>query len=352
MISSAAFTQFPVAGFELEDPTFLDETVANYDVFFTAEMHWRKENNPRKMAMVNYLAGKNSIDVIVVERSYVFGHWINHYLESGDSLLLKEFLEIDNFFSTRNGVVQEDEYMFYTWLRKFNQKNGLEIRVVGIDLAAFWHGKPQLWSFLKFMELDTSLAELYSSKIPLTQGLLDKNTVSVRSMRQWFEEVKEISAQEDATASNFHFFLLNLEQSIPWIKAKDLNYRESQIARNFLQYIQAGEKVYGQYGLSHIALENGERIGFDTFASVLNKTERYMNKILSIGLVCIGCDPDSKKDKGDFPGPDIFHHFLTQADFDRLKPDFLKLPPNTFVDFRGSDEEIQKYSQLVLVEFD
>lgn len=352
MISVTAFSQVPIEDFALDNPAFLDETVANYDVFFTAEMHWRKENNPRKMAMIKYLASKNSIDVIVVERSFDFGYWVNHYLETGDSLLLKEFLEKDNFYSTRKGVVLEDEYTFYTWLRNFNHENDLKIRVIGIDLAAFWRGKPLLWSFLTFMEMGSSLAERYGALIPRTQDLLEKNNVSVRAMRKWFNEVNAINNQIDVIDSNFQCFLLNLEQSIPWIKGNELNYRDSQIAKNFLRYVKGGEKVYGQYGLTHVALENGERIGFDTFASVLNSNERYRNKILSVGLICIGCDPDTKEDSGDFPGPDIFHHFLTQADFDRLKSEFMKLPQNTFMDLRGTDEEIKNYCQLLLVQFD
>ena len=84
LYASALFSQFPTEGYSQDNPTFLDSTVADYDVFLIAEMHCHKENSPRKKKMIEYLAGNNSIDVIVVERSYYFGHWTNHFLDTGE----------------------------------------------------------------------------------------------------------------------------------------------------------------------------------------------------------------------------------------------------------------------------
>jgi hypothetical protein len=105
VLSPNLSAQDSLDAYNLDSPTFLDATVDNYDVFFTAEMHWRKENIPRKKRMIEYLASQNPIDLIAVERSYDFGHWVNYFLETGDSLFLKEFLNVDDFFSKRSGVV-------------------------------------------------------------------------------------------------------------------------------------------------------------------------------------------------------------------------------------------------------
>jgi len=41
--------------------------------------------------------------------------------------------------------------------------------------------------------------------------------------------------------------------------------------------------------------------------------------------------------------------FLTKEEFERLTPEFKKLPTNTFVDLRNTNEEIKKYVQLLLI---
>lgn len=350
-ISPLAYCQFEVEGHLLENPNFLDATVDDYDVFLMAEMHFRPENTHIRKKMIEYLAEQNSIDVIVVERSFDFGYWVTHYLETGDSLLLKEFLTADDFFSTRNGVVVEDEYAFYTWLRQFNLDNNLSIEVVGIDLQAFWDDEPILWSFFKFIEQHPQLIEPLASSIQKAKKLQEQKNISTGNMLKWFGNLEADVLESNIQDTVFLNFVYNLKQSIPWARNNDINYRDAEIASNFLRYIAPGQKVFGTYGLTHVALKNGERIGWDTFASVLNGHERLAGKILSVGLICMGCDPDTKEDAGDFPGPDIFHHFLIQDDFNRLESAFRKLPHNTFVDLRDTDELFREYCQLLLVQY-
>ena len=97
-LSFSVFAQYPAEGYSLNNPTFLDSTIANYNVFFTGEMHWAKENVNRQKKMIEYLSSKNSLDKIITERSYAFGHWINHFITTGDSLFLKKLLK-DDYYS-------------------------------------------------------------------------------------------------------------------------------------------------------------------------------------------------------------------------------------------------------------
>lgn len=171
-------------------------------------------------------------------------------------------------------------------------------------------------------------------------------------MVQWVRELENTTRSLDRKDTDFKSYIFNLGQSIPWTWKMDLNYRDGEIASNFKKYIDHGLKVYGQFGMTHVALESGGRVKWKTFGSLLNQDEYYKGKILSIGLVCIGCDPDTPEDSGGEPGPDAFRHFLTQDDFNRLKPEFLKLPTGTLIDLRNTEEKIKDYCQLLLVEFD
>ena len=352
LINFISLAQSLSSAYTLDNPSFLNGTITDYDVFLTAEMHWRKENNPRKKKMIEYLASRNSIDVIVVERSCDFGHWVNYFLETGDSLFLKEYLRKENFFSTKHGVVYEDEYAFYTWLRDFSVKHDRDIKVVGIDIVPFRFGDYVLWSFLKYIEQNPDLQNGIEASVEGATELSRKKNISTGAMLKWYRYLERRSANLKIDDADFVNFLYNMKQSVPLARKMDNNYRDGQIAANFLKYISKGQKVYGQYGLGHVALKNGDRTGWDTFASVLNKDDYYTDKILSIGLICFGCDADTRKDPGEVPGSDIFQYFLTQEEFDRLKPEFEKLPNNTFVDLRNTNEKIKDYCQLLLVEFD
>jgi hypothetical protein len=332
-------------GYSLENPTFLDETVSNYDVFFMEEMHWRKENINKKKKMINYLSSKNSLDVIVVERSYAFGHWINYYLETGDTLLLKEFLLLDNFLTTKKGVVYEDEYSFYKWLRNFNIENNKTIKVIGIDMAALWEGELTLWSFLKFTDQDLDLHKKLKLNIEAANKLLLKEKISINDVKKWRKELDLAINKITTSNSQFLNYVYNLKQSVKWARGNKINFREKQIATNFKKYIKAGEKVYGQYGMGHLLLEHLKSNGMKSFTSILNKDVNYSGKILSISLICFGCDNFNQ-----VSGEDLYPTYLTKKESEKFKPMFITLPHNTFVDFRGTNERIETYLKILLIE--
>lgn len=346
------FGQFPTEGYNLDNPNFLDSTLADYDIFLNSEVHLREENGPRKEKMIKYLARKNSIDVIILERGYHFGYWVNYFLETGDSLYLKEYLNIDNFFSTINGTVYDNEYEFYRWLRKFNLKNDLSIRVEALDVATLWDEKPILWTFLKFIELNPELKNLLPESVEKAQLFMQKKNIGKFRMIKWVKELDKTCDKLKIDNQAFLDFVFNLKQSIPWAWKTNYDVRDQLVAENFKRFVKKGEKVYGQFGFGHILIHESDRNFFRSFASILNQDKYYKGKILSAGLVCLGRDPDSKVNRGEVRGTDIFKPFLTQEEFDRLKPEFMKLPPNTFIDLRGTDEKIKDFCQLLLVEFD
>ena len=350
--AAVLFAQFPTEGYNLDNPTFLDSTVSDYDVFLTSEVHLRKQNSPRKKKMIEYLASKNSIDVVVLERGYHFGHWVNYFLETGDSIFLKEYLNIDNFFNTINGKVYDDEYEFFCWLRQFNVDNNLSIRVEALDVATLWDEKPILWTFLKFTDRNPDLKKQLAKSVKKAQRFMQKKNIARIRMRGWVRDLDKACVKLEIDNSDFLNFVFNLKQSIPWDRITIGNKREQLIAGNFKKFINEGDKVYGQFGWGHVAIGTGDRSTFRSFGSILNQDKYYQGKILTAGLICIDCDPDSPGNWGEVPGHDIFQPFLIQEEFDRLKPELIKLPSGTLVDLRGTDEKIKDYCQLLLIEFD
>ena len=349
VLSFISSAQKGVEDYNLENPTFLDSTLNDYDLFFTAEMHWRKENVDRKKNVIKYLSERNSLDVIVVERSYAFGHWINYYMETGDTLFLKEYLLLDDFFSTKKGVIYEDEYRFYKWLRQFNLENNKTVKIVGIDMAELWEGELTLWSFLKFTEQNLLLQEKFRLDILKAKELMLKDKISISNIKKWLNNVNISAGKTTINDTHFLNYLYNLNQSIKWARGNKMSYRDKEIAINFERYIPKGKKVYGQYGAGHIMLKSGkgERLSFKAFTSILKERKEYKGKILSIGLICFDCN-----EFGEFPGDDLYIPFLTKEEFLRLRPQFLKLPHNTLLDLRETNELIKEYCQLLLIEYD
>ncbi|NEN23799.1 hypothetical protein G3O08_09825 [Cryomorpha ignava] len=357
--SFLASSQYSSKGFNLDNLTFLDSTITDYDLFLTAEWHWRSENTGRMKKMIEYLASNNSLNAIIVERSYDFGHWVNYFLETGDSLFLKEFLEIDNFFSVYHGVLLQDEYEFYCWLRRFKIQHNLSIRVIGIDLHAYWDEKPILWSFLKLVDQNPSLQKPLKENVDLAVKLFSMKNVSIHTMLKWNRHLQSSALEMKISDTVFLNFLFSLNQSVKYAHGGKFNYREKQIAVNFLRYIEKGEKVFGQFGLGHNMLqpEYSERTipfnffmkpyRYNSFTYLLNQNDYYKGKILSIGRICFDC-----KDIGPEYGKDISAPYVSDEAFIKLKPQFENLPDNTIIDLRGTKEKITENSQLLLLEFD
>tara|TARA_B100000809_G_scaffold229501_1_gene243200 strand:- start:85 stop:897 length:813 start_codon:yes stop_codon:yes gene_type:complete len=270
-------------------------------------------------------------------------------METGDTLFLKEYLLLDDFFSTKKGVIYEDEYRFYKWLRQFNLENNKTVKIVGIDMAELWEGELTLWSFLKFTEQNLLLQEKFRLDILKAKELMLKDKISISNIKKWLNNVNISAGKTTINDTHFLNYLYNLNQSIKWARGNKMSYRDKEIAINFERYIPKGKKVYGQYGAGHIMLKSGkgERLSFKAFTSILKERKEYKGKILSIGLICFDCN-----EFGEFPGDDLYIPFLTKEEFLRLRPQFLKLPHNTLLDLRETNELIKEYCQLLLIEYD
>ncbi len=326
----------------LKNPTFLDSTIPNYNIVFTAEMHWNKFNDERKKEMIIYLAKNNQINTIVLEASYIYGYWLNQFLQNGDTIFLKELTSTySSFDDADKNIKYQDSYSFYLWLYKFIQSNNLSIKIVGIDLEFI--NKPQrpLWSFMKLVAKFKELHVLTES-ISNAKHLLNQEKITLKQFKKWVSLLEKEKNKTNVDNEIFNWFVTNIKQGIPFGKIRQWEYREKLMYQNFLSFIKPADKVYGQFGLSHILL-NDRNMAKNRLATYLNKNPLFSGKILSIGLVHYNLKT------ADLAPYDEYHPFLTKEEFERLTPFFKTLPNNTLVDFRYSSEPVKDYVQMLLI---
>tara|TARA_R110001592_G_scaffold199132_3_gene447556 strand:- start:36 stop:1106 length:1071 start_codon:yes stop_codon:yes gene_type:complete len=334
--------QFPTEGYSLSNPTFLDSTISDYNVVFTAEMHWNKFNDERKKEMVTYLAKNNRINTIVLEASYSYGYWLNQFLENGDTIFLKELTSIYNSTDDADQKIKyQDSYSLYSWLYEFTQTNNLTIKMTGVDLEFIYKPQRPLWSFVKITEKFKDL-QVLSKSISDAEHLLTQEKITKSQFKKWFSALEKDISKQKISNSIFNQFINNIEQSLNFGASKGFIYREQVMYQNFLSMINKDDKVFGQFGLSHIMLDD-RQMSKNRLTTYLNQNQLFKDKILSIGLVNYDFTT-----AGSAPY-DEYLPFLTKEEFERLTPEFKKLPTNTFVDLRNTDEEIKKYSQLLLI---
>ena len=69
--------------------SYLDSIIQPYNIFGVAEYHWSETTLKEEKKFITYLAKIKGLDKIVIERPYAYGYWINEYLDTGDTVLLK-----------------------------------------------------------------------------------------------------------------------------------------------------------------------------------------------------------------------------------------------------------------------
>lgn len=342
LLTNCLFAQFPIEGHSLSNPTFLDSTISDYNVVFTAEMHWNKFNDGRKKEMITYLAKNNRINTIVLEASYGYGYWLNQFLQNGDTIFLKELTSTYNSFDDADQKIKyQDSYSFYKWLYDFTQIHNLTIKMVGIDLEFIYKPQRPLWSFVKLVSKFKGLHVLTKS-ISDAEHLLTQEKITKNQFKKWFSLLEKERNKTGADNEILNLFVTNIKQGIPFGGSREWQYREKLMCQNFLSFIKSDDKVFGQFGLSHIMLNDSE-ISKNRLATNLNNNQLFKDKVLSIGLV------NYNLKTADLAPYDEYLPFLTKEEFERLTPEFKKLPTNTFVDLRNTNEEIKRYSQLLLI---
>jgi len=342
LLPIAIFSQKNESDYSLTNPTFLDSTISNYNIVFSSEIHWSKQNLKRRENLISYLANKNSLNKIVLEIGFIYGFWINKYMETGDTIFFKEFTDAYGFMnSAGDDTNYTNTYNYYVKLRHLLK--GKQVEFVGIDLEfAHTHPKSTLWSFIQLTKHYPQL-KIYAESTKKASMLLLQNKVKGNDLKKWFLRLKKELKKEKISNDVFSRFIKNIDESIDFPVLRGFIYREKIMYQNFLDMIDKSDKVYGQFGLSHIMLNNRKEMTKNRLATYLNQNQLFKDKILSIGLVCYDCQ------SADLPIETYYEPFLIKDEFERLTPKFKKLPSNTFVDLRKTDEKIKEFVQLLLI---
>jgi hypothetical protein len=206
-----------------DDMPYLDSIVEDYNHFFMDEYHSKSMDDNLKKKFVRYFAENKKLDKIVMEEPYAYGYWVNRYLQSGDTILLKTFL--DNYYTLgrygKNRPEQiPDYYDFFKFVYDLNNKNKLEIEVAGIDVNAAIL-KPDFWTLKRFFEeykLEEDFPKAYKSIVKLES----KKKVKRRNAKRWLKKFKHNrTAKEDILESklkdelvHFNNVILNLSNSL------------------------------------------------------------------------------------------------------------------------------------------
>ncbi|MCF6297673.1 MAG: hypothetical protein L3J08_06775 [Flavobacteriaceae bacterium] len=333
--------------------SYLDSIIQPYSIFALAEYHHSETTLKEEKKFIAYLAKIKGLDKIVIERSYAYGYWINEYLDTGDTLLLK--IVTDKFWTFdyyhKKDVRYVNYYEFYKWLYNFKIQENLSFDVVGIDLDQLRHGTLSLWSIQHFID-KYALANYFPLSYSVLSELCRKQEPKYSELRKWNKtfqkeltdssvEVKN-SLKYDST--NFYKLIRGFESVLYSGKNMDSYYRENNMLSNFIEEVDSTDIVYAQFGHPHLALIEGDRYrGIKNFGggfmSHVVKNEKYKSKVLSIYLLCKGC----KSAGYTTSHPGIF----TQEEYDKI---FRALDgESALIDFRNAKNgfsNIHKYFQL------
>jgi hypothetical protein len=106
-----------------EGLSMLDSVVPHYRIFMSGENHTYTESNARVwLKMIRYLHANAGVRNIMFEYGYSYGHLVNEYLQTGDSLLYEsisrfaydEYSEVLKELKSFNDSLPQEEKIYFT----------------------------------------------------------------------------------------------------------------------------------------------------------------------------------------------------------------------------------------------
>lgn len=285
---------------------YLDTIFSDYNHFFMDEYHGKSVGENLKKKFIHYLAVKKGLDKIVMEEPYAYGYWVNQYLPTGDTVLLKNFLT--NYYLTDYGKSDASRvgeyYDFFEWVHDLNSKQEIKIRVEGIDMNIV-NLKSDFWTLKQLFE-DYNLTEEFPKDYRRVLQLEQKKKVSHWQAKRWIKNFnKNKVAKEDILIQklkdNFiHFdkIISNLSDALKMHTIRSYffhptGYRDSLMHIQYIQQVKPDEVAFSQFGGWHMLLSMGEKVQqlpghkpeFKSFTSILQKNSDYSGRCLSINLI-------------------------------------------------------------------
>jgi hypothetical protein len=285
---------------------YLDSIVEDYNHFFMDEYHGKSITENLKKQFVYYLAKNKGLDKIVMEEPYAYGYWVNQYLATGDTVLLRNFLT--NYYLTDYGKSDASRvgeyYDFFEWVYNLNSKQETKIRVEGIDVN-FVNLKSDFWTLKQFFE-EYQLAEDFPKAYNKIVKLESRKKVRSRPAKRWLKKFNQNRTAKEEVLKNklkddlIHFenIISNLSNSLKMHTLysyffSPTGYRDSLMHIQYMQQVKPDEVAFSQFGGWHMLSSMGEKVQklwgynseFKSFTSLVNNEKEYAGKCLSIQLI-------------------------------------------------------------------
>jgi len=286
---------------ESTDPynlAYLDSIIEPYNIFGLAEYHWNETTLKEEKKFLKYLSTRKSIDKIVIERPFTYSYWLNDYLSSGDTILLKSITDkVWRFdYWQKKDIRYVNYYEFYKWLYDFKKNNNLDFIMVGIDPTQSFDGSLELWSIKQFID-KYELSAYFPATYPLLEKLSNEEPPKSSELKKWAKkfdlEMKKSTHQiENKLKKDYQVFLKfsdGIEAVLHYRNGRNSEFREPKMTKNFISEIKPTDIVYAQFGHPHLALTAGARYKGVGFMSDVVKSPNFESKVLSIYFLCKGC---------------------------------------------------------------
>ncbi len=282
-----------------ESLSFLDTELQNFNFFCASEFHRTEMALKQKKGFITYLSAKKGLDKLVIEFPYAYGYWINRYLESGDTTLLRTITDKHPTFdkSSRSKEITHNSYRFFRWLYAFNQSDKNNIKVVGVDLNESEKAAIELWSIQQFL-LKDSLFISFGESYDMLEGMVSSEKVKFSVIKKWMSlfnaefksNKKSVQEVMGAEYKEFEKIRLGIEDAVEYHNRRasqraSRTYREQVLIRNFKREITPTDIIYAQFGAGHIFLGDSFfslRDKHDFMMTAINKDPKYANRTLSM----------------------------------------------------------------------
>ncbi len=353
---------------EVESLSFLNNDTSYYNFFSINEYHRSNMALEQKKAFITYLKEKKGLDKLVIELPYAYGYWVNKYLETGDTVLLRTLT--DKWWAydklSKGLPISHDSYSFFKWLYDYNKAFEYKVGVVGLDLDEVQHAALELWSIEWFI-LYYSLESHFTNSLQQLVKLVSNSKPPINKVKKWRQELKKdymgsfdaINASLGADSLVFKNIIIGIDDVIERYGIKEKarrRHRESVLIRNFNRDIKSTDIIYLQFGAGHLFLHNDDLYKYRNFEYLMTSIENtpiYAGKTLNIYVHCADCElgksriaykPYRLKEEGGYTShPPIDGYADTNL---HLKVDNLLNNKSSYIDLRKLNDELKHLSKL------
>lgn len=240
-------------------------------------IHGSAKTEDAELQIIKELLSSNALGSYLPETDFSTAHYFNHYLETGDEVLLHELI-----IQYGERVPQEKSIeMFLKWKQLRNIFKGKEINVVGIDkIASYKFSVLQLVSLIRNDSLKTELVGLIENDNTNWSAYYNSQTQEILKAfvnRFRTNELKYLNSISDSAV--FLHIINNLLKTFAWTN------REHVIYENYItlkrMYAFDNKLQFVRFGSFHIV--KSKINGSSTFFSKLVDNAIYdKSEILSI----------------------------------------------------------------------